>query len=242
LTANFEAIDYNLTLIVNPVEGGSVTGDGVYNVDDVVSLSATSNEGYQFVNWTDESETEISTQASFDYPMPAANTTLTANFELIDYNVTVAVDPAGAGTISGDGVYNMGDEVVVNATANEGFLFVNWTNSESTEVSVDAEYIFTMPAADVELTANFEEETSIADFVGNNISLYPNPAKTSLNISSDMIIIELHILNISGELVYKETVNNKDHVLSLDGLNSGMYFVRILTEKGYILEKIQVID
>ncbi len=71
---------YALTLAVDPADSGTVTGEGNYYEGATVPLTANYAAGYQFVNWT-EGTTEVSTEPSFDYTMPAAATTLTANFE-----------------------------------------------------------------------------------------------------------------------------------------------------------------
>jgi hypothetical protein len=72
ITANFVAV-YDLT--ISGTEGGSVTasGGGPYTYDEgtVVDLVAQPDEGYQFVNWTDD----VSTIAD----VSAASTTITMN-------------------------------------------------------------------------------------------------------------------------------------------------------------------
>lgn len=57
--------------------------------------------------------------------------------------ITTSVWPAAGGTASGDGVYNIGSEATVTATANAGFAFVNWTEN-GVEVSASAGYTFTV--------------------------------------------------------------------------------------------------
>ena len=89
--------------------------------------------------------------------MPAANVNYTANFEAIDYIVALSVDPSGSGTTTGAGTYNAGDSVTIVASANLGYAFVNWTDDDNSDavVSASASYGFTMPAANVNYTANF---------------------------------------------------------------------------------------
>ncbi len=72
---------YALILAVEPEGTGTVSGAGEYVEGATVPVSATPAEGYQFVNWTDTDGATISTQASFTFTMPAAATTLIANFE-----------------------------------------------------------------------------------------------------------------------------------------------------------------
>ncbi len=44
---------YRVELSALPPEGGKVTGAGVYSKNDVVTVSASANEGYRFENWSD---------------------------------------------------------------------------------------------------------------------------------------------------------------------------------------------
>ena len=41
--------------------------------------------------------------------------------------VVTSASPAVGGTTAGDGLYNNGNNVTVSATANPGYVFVNWT-------------------------------------------------------------------------------------------------------------------
>ena len=156
LTANFQEVIFTLDLVAEPQEGGVVTGGGDYMQGSSIAVEATTNEGWSFINWTNESGDVVSEEASFSYTMPSDDVTLTANFEMDEYNVTVEADPNEGGTVSGGGTYNFEDDVTVTATANDGYEFVNWTNSLGTVVSEDPTYNFNMPSNSVSLTANFE--------------------------------------------------------------------------------------
>ncbi len=69
------------------------------------------------------------------------------------YQITVNAVPSGSGTVSGGGVYMHGTLVTVNAVAESGYTFVNWTEG-STVVATTASYSF--PATNNRsLTANF---------------------------------------------------------------------------------------
>jgi hypothetical protein len=70
---------YTLMLTVNPENAGTVTGAGDYSEGESVVLTATANEGYKFVNWTQGSE-ELSALAEFNYTTTAGSVTITANF------------------------------------------------------------------------------------------------------------------------------------------------------------------
>jgi len=77
---------YTIAASANPTEGGNVTGAGIYDEDETVTLTATPNEIYHFVNWTEEgTEVYISTPYVFT---AESDRTLVANFELKTYTVT----------------------------------------------------------------------------------------------------------------------------------------------------------
>jgi hypothetical protein len=71
------------------------------------------------------------------------------------YILDLLVNPSGTGTTNGAGLYPEGAEVLVSANPASGYQFVNWTES-GVFVSANNPYIFTMPASNMELTANFE--------------------------------------------------------------------------------------
>ena len=156
LTANFEEIPtYTLTLAVNPVDAGTVTGAGEYEAGVEVAITAVAAEGYEFVNWTDADGNEVSVDADFTYTMPNANTTLTANFKSTIFTLTLIANPADAGTVTGAGDYNVGTEVALTAVAEGDYVFANWTDVDGVIVSDVADFTYTMPEHDVTLTANF---------------------------------------------------------------------------------------
>lgn len=78
--------------------------------------------------------------------------------EMETYEVLVMVQPDDGGDVEGAGDYYPGDEVVLTATAEEGYEFLQWTdNIQGFVVSSDTEYVFEMPDEDVQLTALFVE-------------------------------------------------------------------------------------
>nr|MDE5546662.1 leucine-rich repeat protein [Anaeroplasmataceae bacterium] len=73
------------------------------------------------------------------------------------YTVTL-VDCEGV-TVEGGGTYIYGETVVVTANVDEGYVWVEWesSNSEVCPNKDTLEYIFTMPAQDITLTAKADE-------------------------------------------------------------------------------------
>lgn len=100
---------------------------------------------------------------------------------LLLFDVSLAVEPLGAGTLEGAGSYGPGADVTVMATANPGFLFENWM-MDGDAVSFNPEYTFTMPEDDVSLTANFSlmERESLVHFFFFGNDIFNNTPLTTL--------------------------------------------------------------
>ena len=86
ITVVYTALDYTLTLLVDPAGSGTVAAlpdQDYYNLDDAIDISAIAEPGYNFINWTCPVDGIVSLAADFTYNMPARDVTLTANFEQI---------------------------------------------------------------------------------------------------------------------------------------------------------------
>ncbi|MGM0480253.1 MAG: InlB B-repeat-containing protein [Bacteroidota bacterium] len=79
LQANFEAITYDVAITEDPVNGGTTSGAGTYQEGDGVTITATPETGYAFVNWT-ENGSEVSTDATYTFNIQT-NREFVANFQ-----------------------------------------------------------------------------------------------------------------------------------------------------------------
>ena len=135
---------YKLTAVVSPEEAGSINiypAAEQYEEGSEVTLTATENFGYDFVNWTNAAGEEVSTEAKFKHTM-TADETLTANFKAVetyelaltvdgtnDYMVTVNPAPT---MVEGKMMYEAGTAVELNANQYEGLvIFANWSDGET---------------------------------------------------------------------------------------------------------------
>ena len=129
-----------LTMAVYPQAGGTTdpaVGDHTYNEGTVVDITATPAEGYTFTGWTGDvaGATDDTTTVTMD-----ADKEVTANFELMDVTLTMAVSPEEGGTTTpevGDHTYNYGTIVDIAATASDGYHFVGWTGDVADSTSVN---------------------------------------------------------------------------------------------------------
>ena len=228
---------YNLNLEVNPPDGGNVSGAGAYEEGTEVTLTATPNEGWAFVNWTDGEEV-LYADETYVFTMPAADVNLTANFAMVDYQLTVTIDPEGAGSVTGADTYNMGQEVTLEALPNEGWTFVNWTDGEEV-LSADETYVFTMPAADVTLTANYSSTTSVAETnYSVPITIYPNPAQNHITIEGIEGKSTVEVFSIIGAKLMRLENQSGSIKLDVSNLENGLYIITVNAENGVVSSKV----
>ena len=80
---------YTLTLMVNPENSGTTSGEGSYQAGEEVEVSSLPMNGYKFEYWTDIDGEVVSTQQNFIFDMPPNDFSITANFSPIQSSYTV---------------------------------------------------------------------------------------------------------------------------------------------------------
>lgn len=154
LTANFAVNVYNVTVGYDATRGSVVDAAGadvaagsVFEVEHGTTLHFTASaidDGSRFVSWTDG--TAVLTTETIDYVV-TSDVALTANFASNDSAMlTLVVGNAGMGTVSGAGMYQIGDTANITAIPAEHHHFIGWSNGSAeaaTTVVVDSDTILT---------------------------------------------------------------------------------------------------
>jgi hypothetical protein len=178
---NFDTIPTaQITYIVNPIGGGTITVDGTnvtvfpftsnYQVGTTSNLTATANAGFFFFNWNFTTNIPLPNTTSGAISTAWNNDdTVYVNFSNIpNYSVTYLTNPLGAGTIDIDGVnqstfpftqiYQQGTNVILGASENINFSFLDWESINSAlNPSTQAVFVdFDVIASDT-IIANYNE-------------------------------------------------------------------------------------
>ena len=229
LVAHFALETYTVELSALPTAGGTPTqsGNGTYEHGTSVTINANPAESYNFVKWT-EGGADISTDLAYTFTI-TADRDFVANYAIKTYVVTVIAGTGG--TVSGGGTFDHGSNATVEATAEPGYEFENWTNTNGDVVSTNSSYTFAV-TADITLTANFEWigiiGTEMADF-----TLYPNPATDKVTVvSTTKGNANIEIFNSIGSLVEKVETKDSKNVIDVSTLPSGIYTIRLTNERG----------
>ena len=128
VTEEVAPVMYTLTLNAFPPEGGQVSADpaGPYYYGDMVTLTATPNQGYTFVSWNDGSTNAMRTvEVTGDETYSAIFTQGGSTM----YTVTVLSENPLLGTVSGGGTFPAGAVIQISATPSPQARFVSWDDN-----------------------------------------------------------------------------------------------------------------
>jgi hypothetical protein len=134
----------------------------------------------------------------------------------VEYQLTLSSDPPEGGTTTGAGSYRKDEEVTVGAIPNADWEFKEWTGEFP---SANAQFSFTMPDHDVQLTANFDPSPEGSPTIQLNPTKEPTPTangeQTLFYLYASQPLTELRIacntfLRTIQNPEIKETVQNPD--------------------------------
>jgi len=191
---------YDLT--ISSAAGGSVTtpGEGTftYGAGEVVELEATSDDGYQFGEWTGDVGTVADVDDATTTITMDANYSITAHFTektAAQYDLTISSMEGGSVTTPGEGTfaYDAGEVVELEATSDDGYEFDEWTGDVA-DVS-DATTTITMDG-DKSIIAVFTAVTSgasPASFSASGLQISPQQVQPDQQVE-----ISINIANNGG--------------------------------------------
>lgn len=200
-----EVTTYTFATASSPEEGGTIAQNPVgdtFNEGTPITLTATENFGYDFVNWTDANGNEVSTEPAFVYTVNA-NSVLTANFKAVttyalnlsivgganDYMVTLSPAP---NIVDGNMMYEEGTNVMLSAASNPILTFTHWNSSEtSSELPIKM-------TEDISITANYDAVDYIVGWDFYNAGKEGRPADFA---SEDNAASSLILRNAAGSVV-----------------------------------------
>ena len=129
-----------------------------------------------------------------------------------------------------------GQTLVAEAVINAEFIDNNWVTLPMGQykygISIDGGYsIYWSECID-------KDYQGVDENIVDNVTVYPNPANDIIRVELQNIasVQRIDIYDVTGKLM----VSSKETVINVSELESGMYFVNIVTEKGILTKKISV--
>ena len=148
-------------------------------------------------------------------------------------NLYLMVEPEGAGTVKGSGIYEEGTSTIIVAKANPSWKFDYW-NLQG-EVFNENDSISVIVGASARLTAMFSSETSNEDAAASAlpaIQLVPNPADDvfALQGADAGLVDEVLLFNTQGRLLKSWPAGEAKY--EIGGLEAGLYMVAVRMKDG----------
>lgn len=202
VSAEFEAIQYTITYVLNDGINNASNPDH-YTVEQNISLTAPTKDGYTFTGWTWDGQTTPQQNVNISAGDITGNLTFTAHWEYEDIPTpptehTVTVKGSHAAT-TGAGSYAEGASVTIQAGTREGYTFAGWTvtpESVTLNNADSATTTFTMPGEDVTVTATWTKDEEPG----------PTPAGAITVTPADIIIY------MGGNSGYEGAVNDDGEI------------------------------
>ena len=83
------------------------------------------------------------------------------------------------------------------------------------------------------------QQLSNPDFdVDASILVYPNPTKGNVTISCNNSINSVQLYDVQGRLLQTNLVNESKTTIDISNQSSGIYFIKVLSDKGIVIQKI----
>jgi uncharacterized repeat protein (TIGR02543 family) len=181
LVANYNLIpasQFAVILSSNPPSFGTTEGSGSFNAASSVTVTATPNTGYNFVNWTDAA-TVVSTSAAYTFTLNA-NKTLVANFAINNYALNLTAVNGTVVKNPNQLTYDHGTAVQLTATPDDGYTFTSWSGDASGSLNPLS---VTMDAVK-NITANFTLNSYALNVTAVNGTVVKNPDLPAYNHGS----------------------------------------------------------
>jgi len=159
VTAEFEvAPTYTVTVTADPAAGGTASADKAKAATgDIVTLSATAADGYEFVEWVPV--TKDITIADNKFTMPGSDAEVKATFKAkapAQFAITYDAN-GGTGTMSAQTVEaGKAAALSANGFARDGYTFAGWNTAKDGKGTAYADKATVTPTADMTLYAQWQ--------------------------------------------------------------------------------------
>lgn len=150
---------------------------------------------------------------------------------LNDHNITVL------------GNFGLSDQSIIPEFQHTGTWFEFFTGNETSVSNVSSPISLKAGEfrlySDKKLPSFNSLVTTAPEHLSNaDIRIFPNPATDRVQIESQENILQLELISLNGHIIRILKPNTPNPQLELNGLNSGLYFVRVKTRNQTVTEKI----
>lgn len=125
LTAFFAPDQHTVTVLSGNSTMGTVSGSGTFDYGYIDTVEATAYNHYVFQQWSDNNTENPR------YVQVNGDITLTAQFGLANFTLTLQVNNAAWGSVVGGGSFAYGTSQMIAAQSSQGYHFVQWSDGNT---------------------------------------------------------------------------------------------------------------
>ena len=92
----------------------------------------------------------------------------------------------------------------------------------------------------LDITVKVIDYTSVGENTADVVALYPNPTTGIFNVKAENIK-KVTVVNMTGQVVLMQDVDNDDVMIDMSAFDNGMYLVNIITEQGTAVKILNVL-
>ena len=229
LVANFSQIvsGYSILANANPIDGGTITGEGIYAQGITCTVTAVANEGYVFKNWTESGVIQcLSEQYTF---IVDRDRVLVANFDAMPvFTISSMAGANGTITPRGDVRVFQGNSQTFTMTPNLGGSII-MVLVDGVDIGPVESYTFSNVNQDHTIYVSFSG-MGVEEAQAMDINVYPNPANDIVFVEGEAIVSVL-LYDLLGNNL-RSMDYNSSKALNVSGLPKGIYILKLTTQDG----------
>ena len=190
-------------------------------------------------------EGESFTEYGFEFIEPEPGTYHEQNtYNSIIYNLTLTVFANPDVVIEGDNEISSGESVTLTASGADTYLWSTGETSASITVSPTETTTYSVVGTTNGCEGNAEFTVNVTVGIDENISteitIYPNPTNGNLNINA-AAMKQISITNTIGQTIYSQDVASDNVIIDMAQFHAGIYMIRIATENGTTVKRVNVV-
>jgi uncharacterized repeat protein (TIGR01451 family) len=242
----------NFTATINPVSGDELPNDNTFAYSQTVVGSYDPNDKTCL-------EGEVVTPTKIgDYlhyninfentgTAPAENVVVkdvidTTKFDINTLQIMDSSNPVMT-KITGNVVEFIFQNINLGASVHGNVVFkiktkTSLTTGSNVTNTANIYFDYNAPVTTNTATTTFQSLANDGFVIDNSVKVYPNPAKNNININCNSTIKSMQLFDVQGRLLTVKLVNETQSNLDISSYANGVYFIKILSEKGQKTEKI----
>ena len=238
LTGSGIAATYTITFNVIDSKNAAISGASVtFN-----SQTLTTNASGQAVFSNVSSGSKTYTVAKTGYITVNSSVNVTGSATV---NVSMSKQKHTLTVIGGTGTGSYEEGTVVAVVANpapKDMKFKKWTGSTTILAdSLQASTLATIGTTDASITAVYEPITNTIEAESLSVEVYPVPCKENVYVKisgAERVILTMY--NMLGCKVYEQMAGTDQTTIRLNGLNQGIYLIKIQKDDHVIIRRIVI--